>query len=174
MTLTTRVLIGLVAGLLLGILAQGAPPAVQTAALAVEPLGTLFINAIRMTVIPLVVGSLLVGVASAPDARTIGRVGWRALVAFVITLAVAGVFTALVAPPLLALLPIDPAAAVVAARERGRRGPGRRHDRHRDADVQRLARLARPGEPGPRRGRRRDAPADRVHGALRGRRDAPR
>ena len=110
-TLTTRVLIGLVAGLILGILAQGAPPAVQTAALAVEPLGTLFINAIRMTVIPLVVGSLLVGVASAPDARTIGRVGWRALVAFVITLAVAGVFTAFVAPPLLALLPIDPVAA---------------------------------------------------------------
>ena len=112
MSLTTRVLIGLVAGLGLGVLVAGSgSPALLRAAEAIEPLGTLFINAIRMTVIPLVVGSLVVGVASAPDARAIGRVGGRALLLFVLVLAAAVAFTALVAPPLLARLPIDPAAA---------------------------------------------------------------
>ena len=45
--------------------------ALRTIAFGIEPVGTLFINAIRMTVIPLVVGSLLVGVASMPDARAL-------------------------------------------------------------------------------------------------------
>ena len=112
MSLTTRVLIGLVAGLALGVLVSASgSPALLRAAEAVEPLGTLFINAIRMTVIPLVVGSLIVGVASAPDARAIGRVGGRAVLLFVLVLLAAAAFTALVAPPLLARLPIDPDAA---------------------------------------------------------------
>lgn len=108
MTLTTRVLIGLVAGLAGGLLLAGAPPAITAAVLAVaEPVGAIFINAIRMTVIPLVAASLIVGVASAPDAGTIGRLGGRALVYFLVVLAAAGIVTALVAPPLLALLPLD-------------------------------------------------------------------
>lgn len=112
MSLTTRVLIGLVAGLGLGVLvASSGSPALLRAAEAIEPLGTLFINAIRMTVIPLVVGSLVVGVASAPDARSIGRVGGRAVLLFVIVMVAAAAFTALLAPPLLARLPIDADAA---------------------------------------------------------------
>ena len=100
MSLTTRVLIGLVAGLGLGVLvASSGSPALLSAAESVEPLGTLFINAIRMTVIPLVVGSLVVGVASAPDARSIGRIGGRAVLLFVVVLVAAAAFTALVAPP---------------------------------------------------------------------------
>ncbi|HEU4628397.1 MAG TPA: dicarboxylate/amino acid:cation symporter [Gemmatimonadaceae bacterium] len=111
-SLTTRVLAGLVAGLGLGILvAQAGSPALLRAAEAVEPLGTLFINAIRMTVIPLVVGSLVVGVASMPDARALARVGGRAVLLFVVMLALAGAFAAVVAPPLLAYLPVDPGAA---------------------------------------------------------------
>jgi Na+/H+-dicarboxylate symporter len=109
---TARVLVGLVAGLGLGILvAETGSPALLRAATLVEPLGTLFINAIRMTVIPLVVGSLIVGVASSPDPRVIGRIGGRAVVLFLILLFAAAGFTALVAPPLLAYLPVDPGAA---------------------------------------------------------------
>lgn len=112
MSLTTRVLIGLLAGLGLGlIVAWTGSPALASAAEAVEPLGTIFINAIRMTVIPLVVGSLIVGVASTPDPRVIGRVGWKAVVSFVIILSAAVAVTFLLAPPILALLPVDPAAA---------------------------------------------------------------
>src|SRR5687767_5570154 len=68
MSLTTKVLIALVAGLGLGLLVSGSGnPALVNAVRWIEPLGTLFINAIRMTVIPLVVGSLVAGIASAPD-----------------------------------------------------------------------------------------------------------
>jgi proton glutamate symport protein len=111
MSLTTRVLIALVAGLGLGLLVStsGSPALVNTVRW-IEPLGTLFINAIRMTVIPLVVGSLVAGIASAPDPSSLGRVGLRAVAFFLVTLFVAAIFTALVAPPILGLFVIDPAA----------------------------------------------------------------
>lgn len=112
MSLTSRVLIGLVAGLGIGlVVARSDAPALTAAAVAIEPLGTLWINAIRMTVIPLVMASLIVGVASTPDPRTIGRVGGRGLAAFVVVMALAVVFTAIVAPPILGLIPVDPAGA---------------------------------------------------------------
>ena len=116
MSATTRVLLGLVAGFALGIAAahSGSAPLVAVAT-AVEPLGTMWVNAIRMTVVPLVVASLVVGVAGASDQRVIGRLGWRAVVCFVAILAAAGAFTALLAPPVLALLPVD-ADAVAALR----------------------------------------------------------
>jgi Na+/H+-dicarboxylate symporter len=63
-----------------------------------------------MTVIPLVVGSIIVGVTSAPDARTIGRIGGRALVLFLVLLLAGGVFAALVVPPLFRMIPLDPEA----------------------------------------------------------------
>ncbi|MBK8250629.1 MAG: dicarboxylate/amino acid:cation symporter [Gemmatimonadetes bacterium] len=112
MSLTTKVLIALVAGLATGIAISVLEiPAITRLVPVIEPLGTLWINAIRMTVIPLVVGSIIVGVTAAPDPRTIGRVGGRALLLFVTLLVAGAVFAALVAPPLFALLPIDPAAA---------------------------------------------------------------
>ncbi len=111
MSLTTKVLIGLGAGLLLGIVISVVQaPALLAIVPVIEPIGTLWINAIRMTVVPLVIGSLIVGVTSAPDARTIGRLGGRGLVFFVVMLAVAGVFAAVVAPPLVGFIPLDPAA----------------------------------------------------------------
>ena len=101
MSLTVRVLLGLVAGLALGF-AVNASPGLSGVVPWIEPLGSIFINAIRMTVVPLVVASLIVGVAGAPDARAIGRVGWRALVLFVILVLAGAVFGAIVAQPILA------------------------------------------------------------------------
>jgi proton glutamate symport protein len=110
-SLTARVLVALIAGVLAGlaISATDAPMA-HRAVDVIEPVGTLFINAIRMTVIPLVVSSLIVGVASA-NARAIGRLGRRALgvaVAFLCASALAG---ALIGPPLFSRVSLDPAAA---------------------------------------------------------------
>lgn len=84
---STRVLIGLIAGLALGavIAAIGDPRYVQWAD-AVTPVGTLWINAIRMTIIPLVVSLLITGVAGAADLRAIGRIGGRSLLTFVLLL----------------------------------------------------------------------------------------
>ena len=112
MSLTTRVLAALVAGLGLGILASTTGNAALTAIAGwIEPVGTLFINGIRMTVIPLVVGSLVAGIAAAPNPAALGRLGGRAFVIFLVTLLAGGLFAAVVAPPVLARLPIDPAAS---------------------------------------------------------------
>lgn len=111
MSLTSKVLIALIAGMAIGVAASmsGSPLLVRTATW-IEPVGTLFINAIRMTVIPLVLGSLVVGVASAPDPRSIGRVGVRALAIFLLTLVVGATFAAVISPLLLGVYPLDSAA----------------------------------------------------------------
>jgi proton glutamate symport protein len=90
MPLTLQVLLALLAGLGLGLgLAGSDAPFAQTVLGALGPLGTLFINAIRMTVIPLVTATLIVGVGSAPSARAVGRLGARSLATFVMVLAAA-------------------------------------------------------------------------------------
>jgi proton glutamate symport protein len=111
MSLTTRVLIALVAGLGLGLLVStSGSEALMTSARWIEPIGTLFINAIRMTVIPLVVGSLVAGIAAAPNPASLGKIGARAFAFFLVTLFAGAIFAALVAPPLLGQLNIDPTA----------------------------------------------------------------
>ncbi len=112
MSFTVRVLIGLVAGLALGVgISLSRSPWILGIPALVEPIGTLFINAIRMTVIPLVVSSLIVGVAATRDPRTVGRLGVRSLVLFVVAVGAAAIFAAAVSFPLLARLQIDPAVA---------------------------------------------------------------
>ena len=76
-----------------------------------EPIGTLWINAVRMTIIPLVVSLLIVAVASSGSLRSMGRLGGSALTFFVATLGAVALYTALFAPPLLSGLVIDPQAS---------------------------------------------------------------
>ena len=76
----TRVLVALAAGLAIGIgISLSGSASLLALADDVAPLGTLWVNAIRMTVIPLVVSLLITGVASASDLSTIGRIGGRTL-----------------------------------------------------------------------------------------------
>ena len=83
----TRVLVALGAALLGGILiAVSGNATLLRAADAIVPIGTLWINAIRMTVIPLVVSLLITGVAGASDLRAIGRMGGRSLLTFFVLL----------------------------------------------------------------------------------------
>jgi proton glutamate symport protein len=111
-SLALRVLLGLTAGLLLGATASiSGWPLLTRVANWLEPLGALFVNAIRMTVLPLVVGSLVAGIAAAPDIRSLGRVGGRALLFFALTLLAGGALTAVLAPPLVSLIPVDIEAA---------------------------------------------------------------
>src|SRR5262249_31517044 len=69
-----------------------------------------FINAVRMTVVPLVFSLLVAGVASAGNPGSIGRLGGRAMLLFIALLVLAGVSAALIAPPVLARIPLDPQA----------------------------------------------------------------
>ena len=50
------------------------------------PVGTLWVNAIRMTVIPLMVALLITGVAAATDVKAVGRIGGRTLLVFALLL----------------------------------------------------------------------------------------
>ncbi len=112
MSPTMRVLVALIAGLGLGVGASVSDIAGLTTLVHwIEPLGTLFINAIRMTIIPLVVSSLIVGVTSAPDTRTIGRLGGRALLFMLVSLVLACSLGVLAAGPAFSMLSIDPAAS---------------------------------------------------------------
>ena len=111
MSLTTQVLLALLAGFGVGLPLAGTDAAAGQAVLgALEPVGTLFVNAIRMTVIPLVVSSLVVGVTSAPDPRAVGRLGVRAVALFATVLVLAAGLGVALGHPLLARVPLDPAA----------------------------------------------------------------
>jgi proton glutamate symport protein len=110
-SLTTRVLLALVAGIGVGLLLSAADPAVARATVAVvEPVGTIFVNAIRMTVLPLVISSLVVGIATSASGSVVARVGGRGIVVFIIFLTASGVVAALVAPPVLSHVSVDPSA----------------------------------------------------------------
>ncbi len=103
MTLTTRVLLGLVAGLVLGIaLAPAETGWAATVVGLIEPVGGLWVNAIRMTVIPLLVSLLLAGITSS-GTQTVARTGGRALGWFVGLAAMSAALGGLLAPPLLRL-----------------------------------------------------------------------
>ena len=125
MSFTLRVLLSLAVGLVLGIAIASAGAGWWEALPGlVEPIGLLFVNAIRMTVIPLVASGLIVGVASMRDARAVGRLGGRALGLFVVFAAAATVFGAAAAYPLLGRLTIDPAVAASLRASAGAAGAG--------------------------------------------------
>ena len=119
----TRVLVALLAAIAGGIAiaASGSAP-LLAAADFIAPIGTLWVNAIRMTVIPLVVALLITGVASAADVKAIGRLGRRTLLVFVLLPAGMAAIVIPVASALFAMLPLGavarpplPAGAAAAA-----------------------------------------------------------
>lgn len=121
MSLTTRMLVALVVGLITGSIATafkdaGGGVLIQVA----DPVGNIWVNALRMTLIPLVVSLLISVIASVPDARSTGRIGMRALVIFMMFLVATGVVSIFLGPALVAILPID--AATIAALQTGDAG----------------------------------------------------
>ena len=110
-SLSTRVLVALLIGVAAGLVLNWTSPAGALAVVAVvEPVGTLFVNAIRVTVIPLVFGSLVVGIATAGGGAVVRRIGGRGIVIFVVLLIASGLLAAIVAPPVLAHVTLDEAS----------------------------------------------------------------
>ena len=109
---TTRVMLGLAAGALIGLTLAWSDPALATKVAAwVQPIGKLWLNALQMTVVPLVLALVIIGVTTASDTASSGRTARRALLVFVILLSFGSFFTAVAAPALLSLVPRDPALA---------------------------------------------------------------
>ncbi|HST91818.1 MAG TPA: dicarboxylate/amino acid:cation symporter [Brevundimonas sp.] len=111
-SLSLRVLVALAAGLLAGAAAQawGIPGGTGTVAV-VEGLGQLWLNALRMTIIPLVFSLLVTGIASIADAAATGRLALKAVVVFAVLLVGATIYGVFASMGLLAVWPIDPEGA---------------------------------------------------------------
>ena len=103
---STRVLLALGAAVAGGTaISLSASAPLLHAADFIAPIGSLWVNAIRMTVIPLVVSLLITGVASASDVKSIGRLGGRTLLVFGLLLTGAAAVAIPLVPPLFSLLP---------------------------------------------------------------------
>jgi len=89
MKLHTRILIGLLAGAVVGvacnILWSGAPALDAAVDTVAQPVGQVFLRMLFMVVVPLVFTSLALGVAGLGDVRRLGRVGGRTIALFLAT-----------------------------------------------------------------------------------------
>jgi len=81
-TLPTRILIGLVVGILIGLI-------FGEKATVIKPIGTIFIRLITMVVVPLVLVSLMLGTAGLGDIKKLGRIGIKTFIYFMLTTVVA-------------------------------------------------------------------------------------
>lgn len=116
MSLTVRVLVAMVAGFVLGLLIDPSIPAFAEILRLSDTVGTMWVTAIRSTVVPLVVSLLITGVASAADARIIRTVGLKALGTFAGLLTFSAIIALTLVPLLFSWLRID-AATSAALRE---------------------------------------------------------
>lgn len=87
MNLSTKILVGLVLGVITG-LALG-PSGLPFATTWIAPLGDIFLSLIKMIIVPLVLASLIVGAASVGDIKKVGRIGGKTLGLYLGTTAIA-------------------------------------------------------------------------------------
>jgi proton glutamate symport protein len=103
----TRILLALLVGLGTGIAAGQSSAAwvAQTASIA-EPFGGLWLNALQMTIVPLVVSLLITGIAATAEATRASRLATRALILFAALLTVSALAAAVLTPLFLDLFPL--------------------------------------------------------------------
>ena len=76
--LAYQILVGLILGIIVGAIFYG-NPAVET---YLQPLGTIFLNMIKMIVVPIIVSTLIVGVAGTGDLKQLGKLGGKTMIYF--------------------------------------------------------------------------------------------
>lgn len=91
MSLTKKILLGMGLGIVVGLLLNLAIPGAfeATSKYVLYPLGKIFVNLIKMLVIPIVVVSLILGTAGISDPKKLGRIGIKTISFFLITTAIA-------------------------------------------------------------------------------------
>jgi Na+/H+-dicarboxylate symporter len=113
-TLSTRILLGLVVGILSGAALSGRPsPALDLLLAVTAPIGQLWLDALTMTVVPLVFGLLVTGVGSATSSAAAGGVAARAMLWFVVLLIAACALSAALTTLILAWAPIPAGGGVL-------------------------------------------------------------
>lgn len=84
-TLAYQILAGLILGIAVGGIFYG-NPAVET---YLQPLGTIFISMIKMIVVPIIVSTLIIGVAGTGDIKKLGKLGGKTLIYFEVVTTIA-------------------------------------------------------------------------------------
>ncbi|MEK3764159.1 cation:dicarboxylate symporter family transporter [Solibacillus sp. FSL K6-4121] len=84
-SLAAQILIGLVLGVIVGAVFFG-DENVQS---YLQPLGDIFLNLIKMIVVPIIISTLIVGVAGTGDMKQLGRLGGKTLIYFEVITTVA-------------------------------------------------------------------------------------
>jgi proton glutamate symport protein len=111
----TRIFLALLVGLAAGIAAawSGASWVERSAAIA-EPIGGMWLNALQMTIVPLVISLIITGIAGAAEAARASRLAARSLILFAALLLTSSIAAALLTPLLLNLfpLPVESAASL--------------------------------------------------------------
>lgn len=106
------ILAALVSGIILGALSASIPGTVQGVALQVtNAVGGMWLNALNMTVIPLIVALMVTAVARAADAARTGRIAATSLVWFAVLYGVSAVLGAIFTPLILRVFPLPAATA---------------------------------------------------------------
>ncbi|MAQ71979.1 MAG: dicarboxylate/amino acid:cation symporter [Candidatus Marinimicrobia bacterium] len=88
MQLHWKIIIGLVLGTVYGI-ASAINGWSDFTSDFISPFGTIFLNLLKLIAVPLVVSSLITGVASLSDTRKLSRIGWKTIALYISTTAVA-------------------------------------------------------------------------------------
>jgi proton glutamate symport protein len=83
--LAYQILIGLVLGIIVGAIFYGSETAVDV----LQPLGDLFLRAIKMIVVPIVIASIVVGIAGVGDIKQVGKLGFKTILYFEIVTTIA-------------------------------------------------------------------------------------
>lgn len=91
MSLTKKILIGMGLGIIFGlILNLAVPGAFETVnSYVLVPIGKIFVNLIKMLVVPIVIVSLILGTAGISDPKKLGRIGGKTIIFFLATTAIA-------------------------------------------------------------------------------------
>lgn len=106
------VLSALVAGMLLGISVELVATGAGTASLPyIEPIGLLWLNALKMTIVPLVVALLITGITATADAARAGKLAARAVAIFLGAIFLSGTMSLFMTPLLLRIFPLSTGAA---------------------------------------------------------------
>jgi proton glutamate symport protein len=83
--LAIQIVIGLILGILVGALFYG-NPSVET---FLKPIGDIFIRLIKMIVVPIVISTLVIGVAGVGDMKKLGKIGGKTILYFEIVTTIA-------------------------------------------------------------------------------------
>jgi len=92
-------------------LSVASPVVAGTMASWLAPIGTLWVNGIRMTVIPLLMALLVTAITESHEGQSNSSLGLKTAALFIALIIYSTLCTFLLAPPLISLIQVDPSAA---------------------------------------------------------------